>query len=398
VQYSQSWENYEPDFVTILQLISSEGYYGAESMLLALARTLPGLGCGSIVGVFRDARAHNGELEKRAAQMGLQVESVPCAGRWDWRTVGRVRRLVEAHGVDVLHTHGYKADIYGYAAAWPNRAALVATCHNWPSRLPSMRVYAGLDRLVLRQFDRVATASGPVAEVLSRWKVPSYKLKTIPNGVDMQPFREPAQSLRGEFGAGPERLVGFVGRLVPDKGGAVLLAAAQAVLAVYPNAKFVFAGEGPARAEWEALAVRLGIASKVVFAGRRDDMPAVYASLDMVVLPSFQEAMPMCLLEALAAAKPVVATAVGAVGKVVLPGVTGLLCEPGDAHALSMGILRLLRDPELGRTLGNHGRAHVARLFASEVVARSYIGLYQEALRGHARQTQIPRVFERSRP
>jgi glycosyltransferase involved in cell wall biosynthesis len=383
--------------MTILQLISSEGYYGAESMLLALARTLPGLGCGSIVGVFRDARPHHGELEKRAAQLGLPVETVPCAGRWDWKAVSRVRELVKAHRVDVLHTHGYKADVLGYAAAWPHRVALVATCHNWPSRLPIMRAYAAMDRLALRHFDRVATASGPVAEILSRWKVPAHKLKTIPNGVDMEPFREPAPLLRKELGADSERLVGFVGRLVPDKGGALLLSAAQAVLAVFPNAKFVFAGEGPARAEWEALAVKLGIASKVVFAGTRDDMPAVYASFDIVVLPSFQEAMPMCLLEALAAARPVVATTVGAIPKVIVPGVTGLLCEPGDAHALSTSILRLLRDPELGRTLGNHGRAHVARHFAAEVVAQSYIGLYQEALHDHWRQTEVPAVWQRSR-
>jgi glycosyltransferase involved in cell wall biosynthesis len=366
-------------------------------MLLALARTLAALGCGSMVGVFRDARAHNTELEARAAQLGLQVETISCGGRWDWKTVRRVRELVVAHGVDVLHTHGYKADVFGCAAAWPNRVALVATCHNWPSRLPSMRAYAAIDRLALRNFDRVATASGPVAEILHRWRVPAHKLKTIPNGVDLEPFREPAPSLRKELGAGAERLIGFVGRLVPDKGGALLLSAAKTVLAAFPNARFLFAGEGPARADWEALAAELGIASQVAFAGSRADMPAVYASLDMVVLPSFKEAMPMCLLEALAAAKPVVATSVGAIPKVIVPGVTGLLCEPGDANGLAAAIIRLLRDPELGRTLGNQGRAHVTRHFAAEVVGRSYIELYQEALHDHWRLTDASAERQRSR-
>jgi len=387
--------------VNILQLISSEGYYGAESMLLALARTLPALGCGSMVGVFRDGRPGEGELEKRAARLGLQVVTVACNGRCDWRAVGRIRELVARHGVDVLHTHGYKADVMGCAAAWPNRVALVATCHNWPSRLPSMRAYAAIDRIVLRYFDRVATASGPVAASLLRWKVAAHKLKTIPNGVDMEPFsetvRDPARSMRSEFGAVTGLLVGCVGRLVPDKGGAVLLSAAQAVLAVYPNAKFVFAGEGPARTEWQALAIKLGIASQVVFAGRREDMPAFYSSVDIVVLPSLNEAMPMCLLEALAAAKPVVATTVGAIPKVIVPGVSGLLCEPGDARALALAILRLLRDPELGRRLANHGKAYVKRHFAAEVVARSYVGLYHEALSSRP-QTEIPAVWQRSRP
>src|SRR5580700_5801869 len=126
-------------------------------------------------------------------------------------------------------------------------------------------------------------------------------------------------------------------------------------------------------------------------------MPTLYASLDMVVLPSYQEAMPMCLLEALAAARPVVATTVGAIPKVIIPGVTGLLCEPGDSHSLSMAILRLLRDPELGRTLANRGRAHVARNFAAEVVGRSYMGLYQEALDQSCRPAEAAPVWQRSR-
>jgi len=384
--------------VTIFQLISSQGYFGAESMLLALARTLPELGCRSLVGVFQHAGDSHLALANRARDLGIQAETVPCTGRWDSQAVARIRRIVESESVDVLHTHGYKADLYGYAAAWPGRAALVATCHNWPSPLWSMRAYAALDRLVLRRFDRVATASGPVAETLKRWKVPAHKLYTVPNGVDMEPFRDAAPTLRSQFGATDDLLIGFAGRFVPEKGGAVLLSAAPAVLAAFPNAKFVFAGEGPARAQWEAQAAQLGIASRVLFAGNRKDMPAVYASLDMLVLPSFAEAMPMCLLEALSAARPVIATPVGAVPKVILPGVTGLLCEPGDAAALSSAIVRLLRDPRLARELGHHGRAHVTRQFAAGVVARRYTALYQEALRDRTLRAGVPSEWQRSRP
>ena len=216
-----------------------------------------------------------------------QVETVPCAGRWDWKTVGRIRELVKAHGVDVLHTHGYKADVYGCAAAWPHRVALVATCHNWPSRLPSMRAYAAIDRLALRHFDRVATASGPVAEILSRWKVPAHKLKTIPNGVDMEPFRgpranrrrhcasnsgpaPPAGGLRGATGARQRGRPYCCPRRRPcSPCFRTRSSCLPAMVRPAPNGK-----------RWPR---SLGIASKVVFAGKRDDMPAVYAALDIVV-------------------------------------------------------------------------------------------------------------------
>ncbi len=383
--------------MTILQLISSEGFYGAESMLLALARSLADLGCRAIAGVFRDPRCSGRELEIRAAQLGLQVALVPCAGRWDWSAVRRIRSLVEDHAVDVLHTHGYKADLYGYAAAWPRRVALVATCHNWAGRAPAMRLYAAIDRLALRRFGRVATPSAAVARVLGRRNMPAEILKTIPNGIAMEPFRRAEPSLRAAFAPGGQRLVGMVGRLVPEKGGATLLAAARTVLAQEPDVRFVFVGDGPERAAWESLAAAMGIASQVLFAGSRNDMPAVYASLDVLALPSFREAMPMCLLEALAAARPVVASRVGAVPDVVIPGVTGLLVDPGDAPALSAALLRLLRDPARAAALGSQGRARVARYFASASVAASYLNLYREALRDRSLAGLRP-VCQRSRP
>jgi glycosyltransferase involved in cell wall biosynthesis len=359
-------------------------------MLLALACALRGLGCNSTIAVFTEPGSKQNELQARAMGLDLTVETVPCRGRWDRKAVRRIRELVNKHDADVLHTHGYKADVYGYAAARRSPAALVATCHNWPSRLLSMRIYAAIDRLVLRHFDRVATASGPVVEILGRWRVPAHKLKTIPNGVDIEPSHEATPAMRKEFGGA--KVVGFAGRLVEEKGGVVLLSAAPAILAAFPGVKFVFAGEGPARGKWEAMATRLGIRSEVVFAGKRDDMAAFYASVDMLVLPSFEEAMPMCLLEALAAAKPAIATPVGAVPTVVMPGVTGLLFQTGDAKALAAAVIRLLRDPELGRTLGENGRAHVMRHFASETIGKSYIDLYQEALHGEAVRMEVQAV------
>ncbi len=383
--------------MTILQLISSEGYYGAESMLVALARGLSDLGHRSIVGVFRDSRSPHTEVGDEAKRQGLAVEIVPCDGRWDWRAVGRIRALLEAYDVDILQPHGYKADLYGYAAARPNRAALVATSHNWPSRRVAMRVYAALDRLVLRRFDKVATPSPLVAQALRRSRVPSGKVATIRNGVDIARFRGAAPTLRSELPCGSNRLVGFVGRLVPSKGGALLLEAARSVLAAYPDTTFVLVGEGPARSDWVAMADRLGIRASVVFAGSRDDMPGVYASLDMVILPSLVESMPMCLLEALAAGTPVIATRVGAIPELIVPGVTGLLLEPGDAGALAAGILSLIRNPALARRLGREGQAHAVRNFSAEAVAESYIELYKQALADRAKRTRSERAWQVSR-
>lgn len=376
--------------LTTLSLISSEGYYGAENMLVTLAQNLCRLGCRSIVGVFSDGRFPHTEVGEQARQRGLEVETVTCQRRADWNTVRQIRRLVAKHNVDVLHPHGYKADLYAYAVAWRDRTALVATCHNWPSKVFSMRAYAAIDRLILRRFDKVIGVSEVPSDRLRRSGVARHKIATIFNGVDVARFEGAAPTLRRKIAPNDQALVGFVGRLVADKGGAVLLRAAKQVLAVRPKTTFVLVGEGPARNEWEELAAQLEIAKQVTFAGVRDDMPEVYASLDMVVLPSLVESMPMCLLEAMAAGKPVIATRVGAVPKMIDSEQTGLLTETGDVDGLAAAILRLLGDPALASALGENGRANAVRDFSAAAMARSYLGQYEQVLASRRHRNPKP--------
>lgn len=370
--------------MNVLQLISSSGYYGAENMLIALTGGLGRLGCRGAVGVFRDARFEHLEIAERARERGIPIEIVPCNGRWDLHAVERIRKILDDREVDVLHTHGYKADVMGCAAAWSRRTALVATCHNWPDRSLKMLGYAWLDRRSLRKFDAVAAASEPVAEILKQSGIRGVQV--VSNGVDTVFFNYAKPTIRQMIPSGCEQVVGFVGRMVPEKGGTYFLRCAKKVLDVRPQTAFVFVGEGPSRPEWEALGAELGISGNVVFTGVREDMPGVYASLDVLVLPSLTEATPMCLLEALAGARPVIAANVGSVPKVVIPGVTGLLVEPADAEGLADAILRLLADPVFARDMAERGRAHVARYFSADASATVYAALYAQAITRRAKR------------
>jgi len=369
--------------LTILHLISSEGYYGAENLVLTLAGAVTRLGHVCLVGVFHDRRNAHLEIAQRAADKGLPVRFIQCGGRWDWRAVVKIRTVLECDKVSVLHAHGYKADIYGCAAALGRRVALVSTCHNWPSRHPVMRAYAAMDRVTLRAFDSVVAVSEPVEALLRRWGVPANRMRRLANGVEVERFRNVRPALRSELGFGSERLVGFVGRLAPGKGGEILLQAARRICLGRPDARFLFVGDGPLRAEWEALAAHLGLAARTVFTGARSDMPEVYASLDVLVLPSFNEAAPMCLLEGMAAGRPVIATRVGAVDRIVIPEKTGLLVEPGDVVGLEWAIRRILEEPATADQLARNGHAHVAREFSADALAMHYAEVYQQALNRH---------------
>jgi glycosyltransferase involved in cell wall biosynthesis len=142
----------------------------------------------------------------------------------------------------------------------------------------------------------------------------------------------------------------------------------------------VVVGDGPERAQLEALAGQLGLADRVHLAGHQQDVRPWLAALDVLVLSSDWEGMPNALLEAMAAGLPIVATAVGGVPEVVVDGATGLLVPPGDPSALAEAITRLLRDPDLRRTMGQAGRARVERRFSINETVRLTEELYATLL------------------
>lgn len=364
----------------ILHLISSGGYYGAENVLLLLAHKLKCFGHSCLIGIFRDVRYPHIEIADHARDLGLQTEVIACSSRVDWNTVKRIQSIVQDHDMDVLHAHGYKTDVYGYAAARGSRAALVSTCHAWQGTERRMYAYAVMDRLILRMFDRVAGVCDPISAKLISSGVKPSKIATIFNGIDVSRFLNAKPLAREAMGGTERQVVGMVARLAPEKGGDVLLKAAPGVLAAFPNTNFALIGDGPARDAWEGLARRLGIRERVIFMGVRSDMPEIYASVDLLVLPSFNEGLPMCLLEAMAAGRPVIATPTGSVSKLVIPGRTGVLVPQGDVAVLAAAIQDLLGDPVKARQLGANGQLHVTNFFSPDSMARSYVQLYEAAI------------------
>ena len=365
-----------------LQLISSAGIYGAENMLVNLARALKQKGCRSVVGVFHNTHNSNVEVAEKAMSLGLPVAVFPCHGRADLGAVGVIRDYIQSRSIQLVHSHGYKADVYGYAAAKRAGVPIVATCHNWPDKTAPLRFYAFLDHLVLKGFPSVVAVSEGVRESLKRFGIPKSRVCTISNGIDFDTLANARPTLADEIETKDRLVVGVVGRLVPAKGLGYLLRAAREILRVFPKTLFVFVGDGPSRERLEGLTRELGIEAEVVFAGKRKDMPGVYASLDLLALPSLNEGMPMTLLEAMAAAKPVVATRVGAVPRIVIPERTGLLVEPGNTQALRDALARMLSDRELRESCGRQGQAMVKENFSAEAMACNYLSLYKTLLNG----------------
>lgn len=371
----------------ILQLLSSGGIYGAEKMVANLAKGLDSMGCQSILGVFDNMHVLPSDVATYMQQQNLPVVVIPCKGKLDGATVDAIRRSVEKYDIGLIHTHGYKTDIYGYLAARNTGLPILATSHLWTRRTTSLRLYAYIDQLVLRRFNHVVAVSSAIASEIRAAGVSPDKISVIDNGIDVDAFRNASSGI-AEFRECGMQVVGGVGRLVGQKGFDYLLRAVPRILERFPRTKFLIAGDGTERSRLEVLATELNISRQVQFLGARGDMLSVYASFDVFILSSVDEGMPIALIEAMAAAKPVVATRVAAVPKLVIHGQTGLLVEPKNPEAISDAVCLLLENSALRERLGSAARIRIEKQFSSKVMAQRYLELYRQLQNNQGRLTE----------
>jgi glycosyltransferase involved in cell wall biosynthesis len=356
-------------------MISSAGFYGAERMVIQLSSALERAGCQTAIGVFHNQGHPDSKLAEHAGAAGLRAESIPCRGRIDRQAIAGIRALAESFGADIVHSHGYKSNIYSCLAMGTRGPRLVSTCHSHNDETLSLRLYGLLDYFLLRRrYHAVAAVSETVEKRLLDSGIAASKLRVIDNGIDCDSFAGAKSSIERQ---GASFLVGLVGRLVALKNPEGFLAAAREIVRTIPGAHFIYIGEGPERARLEGLCREWGLEKNVRFLGFRADIANVYASLDLFVLPSFTEAMPMSILECMAAGTPVLATRVGAVDRLVQDGETGLLIQPNDQGALNHAIVRLLQDRELAQRLSRNAQRWVNAHFSSDAMARNYLDLYR---------------------
>jgi glycosyltransferase involved in cell wall biosynthesis len=371
----------------IVHLAASTFFGGPERQMIGLARHLPpdyrmhflSFGEGGRCEEFLKHVRWNG-FEGDALR--FDTPNLPAAAL---ELTHRLRRL----RADMLLCHGYKANLVGRAAARQCGVKAVAVSRGWTGESRKVRLYETIDRLHLRYMDRVVCVSHGQARKARRAGVPPSRITVIPNAARLS-------SVPGPDPEGREQLESFIprpgrfvvvgaGRLSPEKGVAVLIEAAKRVVAAQPDVRFVVFGEGTQRPALERMIGSAGLERVFALPGFRGDLDQLVPNADLFVLPTFTEGLPNVVLEASAAAVPVVATAVGGTPEVVADGRTGHLVRAGDAVALAQRIVELIIDEPRRRTMGEAGRNFVREHFTFEAQAAAYVALFAELLAGRAR-------------
>lgn len=374
----------------ILHIISSGGMYGAEAVILTISHALAGCSHTSTLGIFSNSSNPNLQLHESAERQHIASSLIPCRGQIDPKVLARIRDLAAGTDADVIHAHGYKADIYVYLALRRAQLPLVSTCHTWYDNDLPLRIYGIADRFVLRSYAAVVAVSEEVKQRLLHSGVSSSKIHLVRNGIDLRPFENAAPSLRADPAFAQSLIVGLVGRLSQEKGVDIFLQAAARVLAVLPSARFVVIGEGPDHDKLNSLIDDLKLRDKVYLLGRRDDMPSIYASFDLMVSSSRQEGLPMAILEGMASRVPVLATSVGAIPTVIQNGITGILIPADNPDLLATKIIELLQDPALRKQLGTAERSRIEAEYSAARMTNDYLAVYQAAIAAQAAASGTP--------
>ena len=321
-------------------------------------------------------------LTEGAEKAGAEVEVVAPMplGATGARRTPALARFLRSRRPDVFHAHlsWPLAAKYGLAAAVLGRVpAVLATLQLVPEMTVDLSNRIQL-RLIDRGIGRYIAVSEDVKARLVELGWEARKIDVIYNAVEPERFDVPAPAgLRSELGGSDERSVVLtIARLHDQKGHRFLLEAARDVT----DAVFVFAGDGPERPALERQARELGVADRVRFLGHREDIPQLLAACDVFALPSLYEGSPLAVLEAMAARRPVIASAIGGSSELIEDGVDGLLVPPGDAAALAAALRRLDGDEELRASLAERGRARVERDFTTAATTARVTGVYEDLL------------------
>ena len=357
----------------IMQMTDVTGRGGAEKALVDLALGLDRSRYHVTVCATRTA----GNYQPLLDAAGVRSVILERHSRRDLtKLAGLVRRL-RRERVHILHTHLFGSNTWGRLLGKLAGVPVIIAHEHWSSKAQKE---VWVDRLLYRLSDRILVPSAASKRIVMELEgIPARYIDVIYNGVDMSRFSPGADrsAVRGELGLPEDALVvGTVGRLSADKGGQDhLIRAVAGVRRDHPAVRLLVVGDGPLRSGLEELAAtELGDAAQ--FTGQRTDVARLLGAMDVFVLPSLREALPIAVLEAMAMRLPAVATRVGGVPEVVEDGATGFVVPPGDEVALRAALARLVDDAELRDRLGAAGQAHVHAHFTLQQMVRQVEHLY----------------------
>ena len=355
--------------IRVAHLHSSLGVYGAELWTDTLVQHLDNTKVASVV-VTVDDKPGSTDFHTYLLSKGVQAVHFPIRGRVNPRLIYRLHKFLVNQKIDVLHTHGFKADILGYLARLGLDTKLISTPHGWSADESKLiALYERIDRFFLQRFDAIYALSPAMTGNLQSFHPNPERVHLVLNAVDINRLQDCYETRTKQTSQNIEIL--FVGRLCEPKGVFELMKAFS-IMKRPTGTRLRFVGEGPARIALQALADELGLKDAVVFEGYVSDTRPFLRDATVLALPSYSEGIPRTIMEAFAVGLPVVGSKIPGIQQLITQNETGLLVEPKSIDELSRAITRLCMDFELRERLSHNARQKIVNEYSGERLARDF--------------------------
>lgn len=370
----------------VVHLIATNFYGGPEKQIVEHLKRLNSARYQGILASFLEGSDPN-ETLKQAEIAGLKSFGIPISGRFDFRPLPKIIRLLRRERVDLLCTHGYRLTVMGWWAGRRVGIPVVAFSRGYTTENAKVAFYEWLDRRFLKRVNGIIFVSEGQRKRLESYGISGRRSWVIRNAVAVNSSTNSLsgdlrKEVLGRLGIpNAVEIVVSAGRLSPEKGHRYLVEAIGRLQGSLNHTHFVFCGDGPCQKELEKRAKELGISQFCHFVGFRKDIKDIFQAMDFMVLPSLTEGLPNVVLEAFACAKPVVAADVGGVPEIVEDGVNGILVPPGRSDLLAEAIKNCLIAPEKRRAMGEAGYQKVKSEFTFESQTQKLEAIYTEVLK-----------------
>ncbi len=326
-----------------------------------------------------------GYLVDELKKINVKVHPIKISNRPNVFALIKTYRLLNKVSPDILHTHGGTAGFYGRLASIFNfNGAVIHTYHgihylSFERHFPKI-IYRAIDKFLLRFTDcTICVAQNDFDMGINAGVVRKEKAIMIHNGIDVEKFSAYNENSNSGIKLKAEKnsmIIGSIGRLHVQKGYEYLIEASKSVLKSYPNVKFVLIGDGELRRNLESLAIKVGVKNSFSFLGNQPNVSKLLAQIDIFVLPSLWEGLPLVLLEAMAAKKPIVATNVNGITEIIESEKEGILVAPKDPVSLSKAIIRLIEDEGLRKRFTENGYKKVVNKFSLKTMIKKTESVY----------------------
>ena len=374
--------------IRVMHLLHTMAYGGIETVIINWIRYHKPTELDIRLVVFSNPGGSEQAFVNEAAKYGLSVSTIPWSrGKPVFRAAKALCGLMDAHQTEVLHTHNSYAELVGLAARRFRTFKLLTTIYVWAGRDFGFKrfVLQKLSAIAIKRFDLLTVQCEKARDESSAWGFNPENVRVLPSGYEI-PRSEPLSDqerleCRAARGAGPADLVVCnVARLYPEKGQARMLRIWKQLMGEHPNAKLWIYGVGPLEEELTALHQELGLGDSVRFAGFASDLMMELQLCDMQWHPSYNEGIPIAICAGMAAALPIVATAVGGIPEVIKHEQSGLLVDRDDEAAIQLATARLMSDAGLRERLGNEARRFMNEEYSMEFAVGVLTSTYRELL------------------